>query len=291
MSYYEVSMPEDFRRIESPHLFIQHWQVLASLVERKQWNSDALHQFRVNVRACLAWQPLWQITSLSMHSALGPRQLRRLLKCLNQDRDQDVFHTYLASLPHSGAARKKLTRPCLRKPRQKLLEPFIEALQQTLDSWQIWMNPALFQQQLSVLFALYSQQIQLQLVRCSGRRGAHLHALRLTIKSLRYLLEVAAAADPAYQPLWSHCRLWQDKLGQFADLDALARWLKRQDELELATLVRTRRRVLVDILVAEREDISRLLAQIAATPLPSCQQLAATFNLKTVDAGISGDGH
>jgi CHAD domain-containing protein len=272
-------MAEDFRRIESPHLFIQRWQVLASLVGRKRWNSDALHQFRVNIRACLAWQPLWQITSLPTDSALGPRQLRRLLKCLNQERDQDVFLFYLASLPHSGSARKKLIHSCQRKPRKKLLEPFIEALQQALDSWQTWMNPVLFQQQLSVLLALYSQQIQRHLVRCNGKRGSHLHALRLAIKSLRYLLEVAAAAAPAYQPLWCHCRLWQDKLGQFADLDALARWLKRQHEPELAQLVRTRRRVLVEILVAEREDISLLLTQIAATPLPSCEQLASTFNL------------
>jgi hypothetical protein len=33
-----------------------------------------------------------------------------------------------------------------------------------------------------------------------------------------------------------------------------------------------------------------LLEQIAATPLPSRQQLASTFYLKTVDAGISEEG-
>jgi len=275
-------MVMNFALIEPRHLFIQRCDVLATLAAAEVWDTDSLHQFRVNLRACLAWQPLWQITALNGDFGHQVEQWRCLLKSVSRQRNNDVFHAYLQTLPHSRALCKKLRRQATatRKPPEQQLQPLLLGLQQMLSAWQQWMTPLLFQQQLAVVRAIYVAHIKASLQQGLQPSQRNLHGLRLTIKALRYLLDLMATVAPDYQALCSHCRLWQDKLGHFADLDALVRWLKRQEEPTLAALVRGRRRVLAKILWAEREDIEQLLTRVMATQLPDCQQLALAFGLR-----------
>ena len=276
-------MVMNFALIEPRHLFIQRCDVLATLTAAEVWDTDSLHQFRVNLHACLAWQPLWQITALHGNFGCQVEQWRSLLKSVSRQRNNDVFHTYLQGLPHSRALCRKLRRQATtpRKPADQQLQALLLGLQQMLSAWQQWMTPLLFQQQLAVVRAIYVAHIRESLQQGLQASQRNLHGLRLTIKALRYLLDLIATVAPDYQALGSHCRLWQDKLGHFADLDALARWLKRQEEPALAALVRGRRRVLAKILWAEREDIEQLLTRVMATQLPDCQQLALVFGLRT----------
>jgi CHAD domain-containing protein len=276
-------MVMNFALIEPRHLFIQRYDVLATLTAAEVWDTDSLHQFRVNLRACLAWQPLWQITALHGNFGCQVEQWRSLLKSVSRQRNNDVFHTYLQGLPHSRALCRKLRRQATtpRKPPDQQLQALLLGLQQMLSAWQQWMTPLLFQQQLAVVRAIYVAHIRESLQQGLQASQRNLHGLRLTIKALRYLLDLIATVAPDYQALCCHCRLWQDKLGHFADLDALARWLKRQEEPALAALVRGRRRVLAKILWAEREDIEQLLTRVMATQLPDWQQLALVFGLRT----------
>ncbi len=275
-------MVMNFALIEPRHLFIQRCDVLATLTAAEVWDTDSLHQFRVNLRACLAWQPLWQITALHGDFGRQVEQWRCLLKSVSRQRNNDVFHAYLQTLPHSRALCKKLSRQATttRKPPDQQLQPLLLGLQQMLSAWQQWMTPLLFQQQLAVVRAIYVAHIRESLQQGLRPSQRNLHGLRLTIKALRYLLDLMATVAPDYQALCRHCRLWQDKLGHFADLDALARWLKRQEKPTLAALVGGRRRVLAKILWAEREDIEQLLTRVMATQLPDCQQLALAFGLQ-----------
>ena len=273
----------NFAHIEPRHLFIQRCDELGALTAAEVWDMDSLHQFRVSLRACLAWQPLWQITALP--ADLGPqaKQWRCLLKSVSRQRNHDVLAAYLPTLPHSRALCKRLTLQIRapRKPPEPQLLAMLQGLQQALFAWQQWMTPLLFQQQLIVVRALYVESIRQSLQQGRQPSPRNLHQLRLTIKSLRYLLDLLATVSAGYQVLSCHCRRWQDKLGYFADLNALTRWLKHQQQPGLAALVRGRRQALGEILWAEREDIEQLLTWVMATPVPDCQSLARAFGLQT----------
>lgn len=273
----------NFAHIEPRHLFIQRCDELGALTAAEVWDMDSLHQFRVSLRACLAWQPLWQITALP--ADLGPqaKQWCCLLKSVSRQRNHDVLAAYLQTLPHSRALCKRLTSQTRapRKPPEPQLLAMLQGLQQVLFAWQQWMTPLLFQQQLIVVRALYVESIRQSLQQGRQPSPRNLHQLRLTIKSLRYLLDLLATVGADYQVLSGHCRRWQDKLGYFADLNALTRWLKHQQQPGLAALVRGRQQALGEILWAEREDIEQLLTWVMATPVPDCQSLARAFGLQT----------
>lgn len=273
----------NFAHIEPRHLFIQRCYELGALTAAEVWDMDSLHQFRVSLRACLAWQPLWQMTALPADLGRQAEQWRCLLKSVSRQRNHDVFAAYLQTLPHSRALCKKLMpqTSAPRKPPKPQLLAMLQGLQQVLMAWQQWMTPLLFQQQLIVVRALYVESIRKSLQQGAQPSPRNLHQLRLAIKSLRYLLDLLATVAADYQALSCHCRRWQDKLGYFADLNALTRWLKHQQQPKLATLVRGRRQVLAEILWAEREDIEQLLTRVMATPVPECQQLVRAFGLQT----------
>ena len=76
------------------------------------------------------------------------------------------------------------------------------------------------------------------------------------------------------------CRSWQERLGQFADLDGLWRWLKRRQEKKLVAILRRRRRLLGQLLRAELGELTQLLGQIDRQALPTREQLAAYFSLQ-----------
>lgn len=272
----------NFARIEPRHLFIQRCDELGALTAAEVWDMESLHQFRVSLRACLAWQPLWQITALPADLGRQTKQWRCLLKSVSRQRNHDVFVAYLQRLPHTRALRKRLTSQvrATRKPPESQLLAMLQGLQQVLVAWQQWMTPDLFQQQLLLVRALYVESIRKSLQQGRHPSPRNLHQLRLAIKSLRYLLDLLATVSADYQMLSCHCRRWQDKLGYFADLSALSRWLKRQQQPELAALVRGRRQALAEILWAEREDIEQLLTRVMATPVPECQQLVRAFGLQ-----------
>ena len=272
----------NFAHIEPRHLFIQRCDELGALTAAEVWDMDSLHQFRVSLRACLAWLPLWQITALPDDLSRQAQQWQCLLKSVSRQRNHDVFAGYLQTLPHTRALRKRLTSQirALRKPPEPQLLSMLQGLQQALLAWQQWMTPLLFQQQLSVVRALYVENIRQSLQQGRQPSPRNLHQLRLAIKSLRYLLDLLATVCADYQVLSGHCRRWQDKLGYFADLNALTRWLKHQQQPRLAALVRGRRQALAEILWAEREDIEQLLTRVMATPVPECSQLVRAFGLQ-----------
>jgi len=256
---------------------------LVSLTAAEVWDLESLHQFRVSLRACLAWQPLWQITALPADLSRQAEQWRSLLKSVSCQRNHDVFAAYLQTLPQTRTLRKRLTAQSRapRKPPKPQLLVMLRELQQVLVAWQQWMSPLLFQQQLILVRALYVESIRKSLQQERLPSPRNLHQLRLAIKSLRYLLDLLATIDADYQVLSCQCRRWQDKLGYFADLHALSRWLKRQQQPKLAALVRGRRQVLAEILWAEREDIEQLLIRMMTTPVPDCPQLMQVFGLQT----------
>lgn len=272
----------NFAHIETRHLFIQRCDELGALTAAEVWDMESLHQFRVSLRACLAWQPLWQITALPADLGRQTKQWRCLLKSVSRQRNHDVFVAYLQRLPHTRALRKRLTSQTRapRKPPESQLLAMLQGLQQVLVAWQQWMTPLLFQQQLVVVRALYVEHIRQSLQQGRQPSPRNLHQLRLAIKSLRYLLDLLATVSADYQVLSCHCRRWQDKLGYFADLNALSRWLKHQQQPGLVALVRGRRQALAEILWAEREDIEQLLTRVIATPVPECQQLVRAFGLQ-----------
>lgn len=273
----------NFARIEPRHLFIQRCDELGALTAAEIWDLDALHQFRVSLRTCLAWQPLWQITALPADLGTQAKQWRCLLKSVSRQRNHDVFAAYLQTLPRTRALCKRLTSQSRapRKPPEPQLLVMLQGLQQALVAWQQWMTPLLFQQQLIVVRALYVANIRQSLQQGRPPSPRNLHQLRLAIKSLRYLLDLLASVSADYQVLSGHCRRWQEKLGYFADLNALSRWLTRQQQPGLAALVRGRQQALAEILWAEREDIDQLLTRVMATAVPECQSLARTFGLQT----------
>jgi len=272
----------NFAHIEPRHLFIQRCDELGALTAAEVWDMESLHQFRVSLRACLAWQPLWQITALPADLGRQTKQWRCLLKSVSRQRNHDVFAAYLQTLPHSRALCKRLASQTRapRKPPEPQLLAMLQGLQQTLVTWQQWMTPLLFQQQLVVVRALYVESIRQSLQQGRQPSPRNLHQLRLAIKSLRYLLDLLATVSADYQVLSGHCRRWQDKLGYFADLNALTRWLKHQQQPRLAALVCGRRQALAEILWAEREDIEQLLTRVMATPVPECPQLVRAFGLQ-----------
>lgn len=273
----------NFERIKPRHLFIQRCDELGALTAAEVWDMESLHQFRVILRACLAWQPLWQITALPADLGHQTKEWRCLLNSVSQQRNHDVFAAYLQTLPQTRTLRKRLRLQTQdpRKPPTPQLLTMLQGLQQVLMAWQQWMSPLLFQQQLILVQALYVENIRQSLQQGAQPSARNLHQLRLAIKSLRYLLDLLATVVADYQVLSGHCRRWQDKLGYFADLHALTRWLKRQKQPELAALVRGRRQVLAEILWAEREDIEQLLTRVMRTPVPDCPHLMQVFGLQT----------
>lgn len=289
--------------IESPssasHLLSQRWRQLSELVAKAQWDVEDLHQFRITLRTLLAWSPLWTICSLPGVENGVTRLQKKLLKQCNDWRERDVFLTYLAYLPHSKRARRTLQRrdPGCRKPAVALLSPLVRESGQRLMVWQQRMTPTLLQELLALQLSLYLQRSRDRLLCCQQGSLRTLHQLRLALKALRYLLEILVAVAPQWRPLWGECRRWQERLGQFADLDSLLRWLRQQQERELADLVQHRRKQLGRLLRSELDELAQLLATVGGQELPTRSQLADYFSLQELDyerAGrdlVSSRGH
>ena len=280
--------------IESPssasHLLSQRWRQLSELVAKAQWDVEDLHQFRITLRTLLAWSPLWTICSLPGAENGATRLQKKLLKQCNVWRERDVFLTYLAGLPHSKRARRTLQgldSGC-RKPTVALLSPLVRESGQRLMVWQQRMTPTLLQELLALQLSLYLQRSRDQLLCCQQGSLRTLHQLRLALKALRYLLEILVAVAPQWRPLWGECRRWQERLGQFADLDSLLRWLRQQQEMELADLVQHRRKQLGRLLRSELDELAQLLAAIGEQALPSRSQLADYFSLQELDYERAG---
>ena len=289
--------------IESPssasHLLSQRWRQLSELVAKAQWDVEDLHQFRITLRTLLAWSPLWTICSLPGAENGATRLQKKLLKQCNVWRERDVFLTYLAGLPHSKRARRTLQgldSGC-RKPTVALLSPLVRESGQRLMVWQQRMTPTLLQELLALQLSLYLQRSRDRLLCCQQGSLRTLHQLRLALKALRYLLEILVAVAPQWRPLWGECRRWQERLGQFADLDSLLRWLRQQQERELADLVQHRRKQLGRLLRSELDELAQLLATVGEQELPTRSQLADYFSLQELDyerAGrdlVSSRGH
>ena len=289
--------------IESPssasHLLSQRWRQLSELVAKAQWDVEDLHQFRITLHTLLAWSPLWAICSLPGAENGATRLQKKLLKQCNVWRERDVFLTYLAGLPHSKRARRTLQgldSGC-RKPAVALLSPLVRESGQRLMVWQQRMTPTLLQELLALQLSLYLQRSRDQLLCCQQGSLRTLHQLRLALKALRYLLEILVAVAPQWRPLWGECRRWQERLGQFADLDSLLRWLRQQQERELADLVQHRRKQLGRLLRSELDELAQLLATVGEQELPTRSQLADYFSLQELDyerAGrdlVSSRGH
>ena len=289
--------------IESPssasHLLSQRWRQLSELVAKAQWDVEDLHQFRITLRTLLAWSPLWAICSLPGAENGATRLQKKLLKQCNVWRERDVFLTYLAGLPHSKRARRTLQgldSGC-RKPTVALLSPLVRESGQRLMVWQQRMTPTLLQELLALQLSLYLQRSRDRLLCCQQGSLRTLHQLRLALKALRYLLEILVAVAPQWRPLWGECRRWQERLGQFADLDSLLRWLRQQQEMELADLVQHRRKQLGRLLRSELDELAQLLATVGGQELPTRSQLADYFSLQELDyerAGrdlVSSRGH
>ena len=280
--------------IESPssasHLLSQRWRQLSELVAKAQWDVEDLHQFRITLRTLLAWSPLWTICSLPGVENGVTRLQKKLLKQCNVWRERDVFLTYLAGLPHSKRARRTLQgldSGC-RKPTVALLSPLVRESGQRLMVWQQRMTPTLLQELLALQLRLYLQRSRERLLCCQQGSLRTLHQLRLALKALRYLLEILVAVAPQWRPLWGECRRWQERLGQFADLDSLLRWLRQQQERELADLVQHRRKQLGRLLRSELDELAQLLATVGGQELPTRSQLADYFSLQELDYERAG---
>ena len=263
------------------HLFSRRVQGLGEMSQQEVWDAESLHQFRITLRTLLAWQPLWVITRHSRSDCQSRERLNKLIRQCNRQRDRDVFAAYLAPLPHSRRLRQQLLRKTsYRKPSPEALSSLLKQVQRQLAQWQQRMTPTLLQEQLALLLPLYLARTARRLTRSQQGPLRELHRLRLGLKSLRYLLEILAAVDPQWRPLGMACRSWQERLGQFADLDALWRWLKRWQEKPLAAIMRRRRRVLGRLRGTELGELTQLLSQIDQQPLPTRSQLADYFALQ-----------
>lgn len=276
----------------SIHLLTQRWRQLSELVAKAQWDAEDLHQFRITLRTHLAWSPLCALCSLPEAKDGGGRLQKKLLKQCNLWRERDVFLTYLAGLPHSKRARRKLQRrdSGCRKPAAALLSPLVRESGQRLMLWQQRMTPTLLQELLALLLSLYLQRCTDQVLCCQQGSLRTLHELRLALKALRYLVEILTAVAPQWRPLWAECRRWQERLGQFADLDSLLRWLRHQQEDELAALVQHRRKQLGRLLRSELDELAQLLTTMGEQQLPSRSQLADYFSLQDRDCEQAGRG-
>ncbi len=272
------------------HLLSQRWRQLSELVAKAQWDAEDLHQFRITLRTLLAWCPLWTLCALPQAENGASRRQKKLLKQCNGWRERDVFLTYLAALPHSKRARHTLRRldPGCRKPAEALLSPLVRESGHRLLVWQQRMTPTLLQELLALQLSLYLQQSRDRLLGCQQGSLRRLHQLRLALKSLRYLLEILVAVAPQWRSLWGECRRWQERLGQFADLDSLLRWLRLQQEEELADLVQHRRKQLGRLLRSELDELAQLLVAIGEQALPSRSLLADYFSLQERDCERAG---
>ena len=291
-------MPIEFPSSAS-HLLSQRWRQLSELVAKAQWDVEDLHQFRITLRTSLAWSPLWAIGSLPETEAGAIHLQKTVLKQCNIWRERDVFLTYLAGLPHSKRARRTLQgldSGC-RKPAVALLSPLVRESGQRLMVWQQRMTPTLLQELLALQLSLYLQRSRDRLLCCQQGSLRTLHQLRLALKALRYLLEILVAVAPQWRPLWGECRRWQERLGQFADLDSLLRWLRLQQEEELADLVQHRRKQLGRLLRSELDELARLLVIMEEQELPTRSRLANYFSLQERDCAsaergtVSSRGH
>ena len=271
------------------HLLSQRWRQLSELVTKAQWDVEDLHQFRITLRTLLAWSPLWAIGSLPETEAGAIHLQKTVLKQCNIWRERDVFLTYLAGLPHSKRARRKLQRrdSGCRKPAATLLSPLVRESGQRLMLWQQRMTPTLLKELLALLLSLYLQRCNDLVLCCQQGSLRTLHKLRLALKSLRYLLEILVAVAPQWRPLWGECRRWQERLGQFADLDSLLRWLRLQQEEELADLVQHRRKQLGRLLRSELDELARLLVIMEEQELPTRSLLANYFSLQERDCELA----
>ena len=264
------------------HLLGQRWRQLSALAVKAQWDVEDLHQFRITLRTLLAWGPLWDICALPGAGHGATRLQKKLLKQCNLWRERDVFLNYLAALPHSKRACRTLQHldPGCRKPAAALLSPLVRESGQRLLVWQQRMTPTLLQELLALQLSLYLQRSRDRLLCCQQGSLRTLHQLQLALKALRYLLEILVAVAPHWRPLWGECRRWQERLGQFADLDSLLRWLRQQQEWELADLVQHRRKQLGRLLRSELDELAQLLVAIGEQALPSRSQLADYFLLQ-----------
>ncbi len=263
------------------HLFGRRVQGLAEMSRQDVWDAEDLHQFRITLRTLLAWHPLWAITQFSHSACQHQDHLKKLIRQCNRQRDRDVFAAYLAPFPHSRRLRQQLRRKSsYRKPASELLSSLLEQVQRQLAQWQLRMTPTLLQEQLALLLPLYLTRTIRLVAKSQQGSLCELHRLRLRLKSLRYLLEILAAVEPQWRPLSMACRRWQERLGQFADLDALWHWLKRRQEKPLAAILQRRRRLLGQLLRGELGELLQLLGQIERQALPTREQLAAYFSLQ-----------
>ena len=263
------------------HLFARRVQSLTQMSQQEVWDEEDLHQFRITLRTLLAWHPLWAITQLSRSGCQHEEYLKKLIGQCNRQRDRDVFAAYLVPLPHSRRLRQQLRqKTAYRKPSMAELSSLLGQVQRQLTTWQLRMTPTLLQEQLALLLQLYLVRTIRLVAKSQQGSLCELHRLRLRLKSLRYLLEILAAVDPQWRPLNMACRSWQERLGQFADLDGLWRWLKRRQEKKLVAILRRRRRLLGQLLRAELGELTQLLGQIDRQALPTREQLAAYFSLQ-----------
>lgn len=260
-----------------------------ALLALGHWNDETLHQLRVSMRAIQAWLPVLENTSPHLKSLSRP--LTRWLKAGSAARDRDVFRSYLQSLPNSQRARRLLQeqRKEVRPLDNRALGKLVSRLTSRLDHWRAWTHPSLLYAHLELLLPLYIYQVQDRGQRALAHPDKQLHSLRLAVKRLRYLLELMADIQPDYVLYHETCRRWQERLGQFSDLDALLAWLSLYKEQKLAKLVTQRRRALVHVLLAEIPEQMTWLNQLKQNRLPSSESLQHYFSLSLTAPALAFD--